>query len=178
MKNLIPRSTILDARRTIITHLKERKLLVETPHKSRNQEDEDVDENVKDDTVDDDDAYPRAFGRDPTVSPNLLSQFDLHRHPTITRVVEHQRLVELFRRMFGTKKDDDDEDDEEEEEEEVLEEGADDENNSRGDDELYDGVDVWTSEYRWIRAVPRDQCTGFHLDRVYMNGRLQRTQYE
>lgn len=29
---------------------------------------------------------------------------------------------------------------------------------------------VWTSEYKWLRGVPHGQCTGFHLDRVYMRG--------
>jgi ectoine hydroxylase-related dioxygenase (phytanoyl-CoA dioxygenase family) len=32
-----------------------------------------------------------------------------------------------------------------------------------------DAVRVWTSTYKWLRAVPRDQCTGWHLDRVYMS---------
>jgi ectoine hydroxylase-related dioxygenase (phytanoyl-CoA dioxygenase family) len=27
---------------------------------------------------------------------------------------------------------------------------------------------VWTSQFKWLRGVPRGQCTGFHLDRVYM----------
>jgi ectoine hydroxylase-related dioxygenase (phytanoyl-CoA dioxygenase family) len=27
---------------------------------------------------------------------------------------------------------------------------------------------VWTSCFKWLRGVPQDQNTGFHLDRVYM----------
>ncbi len=76
----------------------------------------------------------------------------LHRDPTIIAALEHPRLFDLFAALLSPSTEQDGED-------------AASSSSSK--------VRVWTSAYKWLRGVPQGQCTGFHLDSVYMKGERQ-----
>lgn len=84
-----------------------------------------------------------ALAVDPDASPQLLRCTELQRDKTVVAALEHSRLVGLIGKLLDP-----------------APENA----NATDSTERC----VWTSEYKWIRAVPRAQCTGLHLDRVYM----------
>lgn len=93
-------------------------------------------------------AYHSALAVDPSASPNLLSDVSLHRDPVIVSVLEHARLVDLFELLLVSCSPTD----------------------APTSPSSAQSIQVWTSEFKWLRAVPRGQCTGFHLDKVYMKG--------
>jgi len=90
-----------------------------------------------------------ATAEDPTQPANLLSDIDLQRDPAVVSVLEHPRLFELFHALLAPLVDD--------------AEGKPDQEQA-----TVPSVHVWTSRYKWLRGMPQGQCTGLHLDRVYM----------
>lgn len=88
-----------------------------------------------------------ALAVDSSVSPNILGDLELQSQPAIVGVLEHPRIVSLLQEMWTA---------------------------SPGETtsvaESPSPPHVWTSQYKWLRAVSKGRCTGFHLDRVYMAG--------
>jgi len=114
VRGLIPRQTVLSARRFICQKLSDADLLCDG---------EDI---------------MVAQARDPSISPGLLSRQDIAHSPNVLEVLENASLVSFFQHLFS------------------VMEGKD------------DPVPVWTSPFKWLRAVPKGFFTGFHVDRVYM----------
>ena len=90
-----------------------------------------------------------ALAVDPVVSPNILSDLELQSKPCVAAVLEHPRIIEWLQKMWSVQKD-------------AV--------SASGEKTTSQPPQIWTSQYKWLRAVPKGQCTGFHLDRVYMNG--------
>jgi hypothetical protein len=133
LRGLLPRLDVMQARQSILDRLLERNLIHPLPKGSSA------------------DACLPALAIDPGVSPNFLSDLELHSKPPVAAVLEHPRIVEWLQQMWRT----------------------DSTTTKEGDASTtvkHQSPQIWTSQYKWLRAVPKGQCTGFHLDRVYMNG--------
>ena len=175
LRGLLPRQTIMDARRAVLEHLRERGLI----HAERS-------------TACADSADFTARAVDPAAPTNLLSasvthmrtgqhtreasrtsaypsfvpcsfSFALHRSPALLAALEHPRLFELFGQICDPAP--------------IVEsEGAAASAfpAAAAASSAPSACVVWTSDFKWLRGVPRGLCTGWHVDRVYMRSQQNR----